>query len=92
VVAVALALAVASSGVGPPPACGGVFPVVVVTVVCDGDVGSMAVPVDVFVSAPVVLVESDTVGEGGFESEESVDAFVVPVVFVVSASPGEVVD
>jgi hypothetical protein len=52
----------------------------------------MAVPVDVFVSAPVVLVESDTVGEGGFESEESVDAFVVPVVFVVSASPVEVVD
>ncbi|HJT95211.1 MAG TPA: hypothetical protein VJ777_25300, partial [Mycobacterium sp.] len=63
-------------------------PVVVVTVVCDGDVCAVLVPVGVVVSVPVTVFVSDTVDEGGLESDES----AVLVVFEVSASPVDVVD
>lgn len=63
-------------------------PVVVVTVVCDGDVSVVVVPVGVVVSVPVAVFESDTVDEGGLESDES----AVLVVFDVSASSVDVVD
>jgi hypothetical protein len=64
---------------------------VIVTVLCDDGVGAVMVPGDVVVWVPEV-VDPDTVAEGGVESEESPDVFVVSVVFVASASPVAVVD
>jgi len=63
-------------------------PVVVVTVVCDGDAGAVVVPVDIVCAVPLLAVDPETDVEGGVE----IDELVVLLFVVVSTSPVELVD